>query len=137
MKGEWIDAHSGRCRKTDQRVSHQISTMSSTYDNCERRHHPRWDFGLGLKGSIVSGINLPTRPCTIKNISHGGARLDIGLLLDLPHRFTLLMSSTANHRRECKVIWRSEFEAGIKLLDRCLQSAKMICRASAPLRFTN
>ena len=75
--------------------------MSSTYDNCERRHHPRWDFGLGLKGSIVSGINLPTRPCTIKNISHGGARLDIGLLLDLPDRFTLLTSSTAN------LIWRS------------------------------
>jgi hypothetical protein len=64
------------------------------------------------------------RPCTIKNISYGGARLDIGLLLDLPDRFILLMSSTANHRRECRLIWRSEFEAGIKLLDRRLQGIK-------------
>jgi hypothetical protein len=98
--------------------------MSTIYDNCDRRHRPRWDLGLGLKASIVLGINVPSRPCTIKNISDGGARLDIGLLLDLPDRFTLLMSSTANHRRECRLIWRSEFEAGIKLLDRCVQSAK-------------
>jgi hypothetical protein len=98
--------------------------MSSTYGNRERRYHPRWDLGLGLKGSIVLGISAPTRPCLIKNISNGGARLDIGLLLDLPDRFALLTSSSANRRRECRLVWRSEFEAGIKLLDRCLQSAR-------------
>jgi hypothetical protein len=98
--------------------------MSWRYGNCDRRYDPRWDLGLGLKGSIVLGISAPTRPCLIKNISNGGARLDIGLLLDLPNRFALLTSSPANRRRECRLVWRSEFEAGIKLLDRCLQSGR-------------
>jgi hypothetical protein len=47
-----------------------------------------------------------------------------------PVYFADVVDSQPNLALEC--------EAGIELLDRCLQSAKkMNCRASAPLRFTN
>jgi hypothetical protein len=47
-----------------------------------------------------------------------------------PVYFADVVDSQPNLALEC--------EAGIELLDRCLQSAKkMNCRASAPLRFRN
>jgi hypothetical protein len=61
--------------------------------------------------------SAPERACIIKNISEGGARLDIGLLLDPPDRFSLRISASSNTWRECRVVWRSEFEAGVAHLD--------------------
>jgi hypothetical protein len=65
---------------------------------------------------MVFGCNVPKRPCMIKNISEGGARLHVGLLLDPPERFTLQVASVGNFRRECKLVWRSEFDVGVKFI---------------------
>jgi hypothetical protein len=88
-----------------------FSDHDETYD---RRRHPRIDFGV--KGSMFFGPNLPRRACTIVNISEGGARLHIGLLLDPPERFGLSLHSGDILRRECKLIWQSEFEIGTKFV---------------------
>ena len=73
---------------------------------------------LALRGYMDFGRNAPKRTCLIKNISEDGARLYIGLLLDPPERFTLKISSAGKLCRECKLIWRSEFDVGIAFVQR-------------------
>jgi hypothetical protein len=88
--------------------------MFSDHHEFDRRRHPRMD--LGLKGSMFLGPTLPRPTCTIVNISEGGARLHIGLLLDPPERFGLSLLPRDTFRRECKLVWRSEFEIGTKFI---------------------
>ena len=88
--------------------------MFSDYDEYDRRRYPRTD--LGLNGSMFFGPNLPRRACIIVNISEGGARLHIGLLLDPADRFGLSLQPPDTFRRECKLVWRSEFEIGTKFV---------------------
>jgi PilZ domain len=65
--------------------------------------------------------NTPKRACMIKNVSEGGACLHIGLLLDPPERFRLTIGAVGNFCRECKLIWRSEFDVGVKFIQRSAQ----------------
>jgi hypothetical protein len=58
----------------------------------ERRLHARTS--LGLKGTMAFDGSAPKRDCIIKNISERGACLDIGLLLDPPDRFSLMISAS-------------------------------------------
>jgi hypothetical protein len=81
----------------------------------ERRLHARTS--LGLKGTMAFDGRAPKRDCIIKNISERGACLDIGLLLDPPDQFSLMISASTNAWRKCRVIWRSQSEAGVFLLE--------------------
>jgi hypothetical protein len=82
----------------------------------DRRRHPR--MSLALRASMDFGRNTPKHTCIIKNISEGGARLCVGLLLDPPARFTLKISSVGNFCRECQLGWRSEFDVGVEFIQR-------------------
>ena len=44
----------------------------------ERRRHPRTE--ISRSASLDFGCAVPKRPCTIKNMSNGGARLHVGTL---------------------------------------------------------
>jgi hypothetical protein len=80
----------------------------------DRRQHPRKE--VSLRGGLNFGRTAPQRSCTIKNISRGGARLHVGLLIGLPDRFGLLISPVKTIHRECQLVWSSEFEVGIKFV---------------------
>lgn len=86
-------------------VGHQIER--------ERRLHARTD--VRLKGAMAFDVGAAQRSCIVKNISEHGACLDIGLLLDPPDRFSLLISTSSKAWWECKLVWRSQFKAGVML----------------------
>jgi hypothetical protein len=83
-------------------------------EETEKRQRPRMN--LPLRASMDFGRNTPKHACMIRNISEGGARLHVGLLLDPPEYFDLSISSVGNFRRPCKLVWRSEFDIGVKFI---------------------
>jgi hypothetical protein len=88
--------------------------MFSDHDEYDRRRYPR--MALGLKGSMAFGPCVPRHTSLIVNISEGGARLHIGFLLDPPEQFGLSLVRTDYFQRECRLVWRSEFEIGVKFI---------------------
>jgi hypothetical protein len=80
----------------------------------ERRGHSRTE--VSRSATLDFGRMLPKRPCTIKNISDGGARLHVGLLIGLPDQFFIAISPVPMQRRDCRLVWASEFEVGIRFV---------------------
>jgi hypothetical protein len=93
--------------------------MFSCESEVDRRQHPR--MSIALRAGLIFGRNTPKRACMIKNVSEDGACLHIGLLLDPPERFTLTIGVVGNFCRKCKLIWRSEFDVGVKFIQRSAQ----------------
>lgn len=50
--------------------------------------------------------------CTIRNLSEGGAALEVPYALAIPRGFNLIMH-TDQVRRRCRVIWRRENRLGV------------------------
>jgi hypothetical protein len=71
---------------------------------------------IALRAGMIFGRNTPKRACMIKDVSEGGACLHIGLLLDPPERFTLTIGAVGNFCRVCELVWRSEFDVGVKFI---------------------
>jgi hypothetical protein len=85
-----------------------------TDESIVKLRRPRMN--LPLKATMDFGRNTPKRTCMIKNISEGGACLHIGLLLDPPEHFDLMIPSVGSFCRRCKLVWRSEFDIGVKFI---------------------
>lgn len=57
------------------------------------------------------------RPCQVRDISDGGARLTVFTdARTIPDTFNLLLSPTAKVQRACRVAWRSGTEVGVQFL---------------------
>jgi PilZ domain len=78
-------------RKNTRRLVRQIGTM------------------LNTDGSILG-------ECLMSDVSKTGARLRLQNSIELPDRFTLLLSRNGRVRRQCSVIWRSENALGVQFL---------------------
>lgn len=50
--------------------------------------------------------------CTIRNLSEGGAALDVPYALAIPQEFKRIMD-TDQVRRQCRVMWRRENRLGV------------------------
>jgi hypothetical protein len=50
--------------------------------------------------------------CTVRNISSGGARLDVANPISLPRSFTLVIP-TDQFMRHCHPVWASEQQIGV------------------------
>ena len=55
-------------------------------------------------------------PCTIRNISEGGAMLILGLSFDVPKRFVLVVEGNVQIERKCVVQWHRGFKAGVRFI---------------------
>ncbi len=77
------------------------------------RKHKRKTFVLDAVINLADGSK--PRPCTVVDISQGGACLAVDPL-PLPDKFTLLLSSSGNVRRECLLKWRRDGEVGVQFL---------------------
>jgi hypothetical protein len=64
---------------------------------------------VGLDGRIIA-------PCTMIDVSAGGAQLEFDTSLDVPESFILVLANTGRVRRECKVAWRGPQRAGVQFL---------------------
>jgi hypothetical protein len=90
----------------------------------ERRKGPRRK--INRVAHFYSEICPPARPCTVKNISEGGARLFSET--DMPPTFTLSVSGEdVMVRRECRVIWRLGGELGVEFIDPVPRNFAAIC----------
>ena len=57
------------------------------------------------------------RPCEVRDISAGGARLAVFCGTDaVPEVFELVLSHSAKVKRACKVAWRSPTELGVQFM---------------------
>src|ERR1700755_1134481 len=66
---------------------------------------------------IAPGANGIRVPCTIWDISEGGARLAAPRPKVLPTHFILLLSHDGTARRFCRIVWRSETQIGVQFVE--------------------
>ena len=50
--------------------------------------------------------------CTVRNMSEGGAAIDLDTTITLPQSFTLLIERD-NFVRSCRTVWRSDRRIGL------------------------
>jgi hypothetical protein len=75
----------------------------------ENRKHPRQRV---FKAATINFNRAAGIDCTVRNISAGGACLEVASPLGIPDDFELLIS--ANHvTHPCHVAWRSEHRIGV------------------------
>ena len=104
---------------TDQSGDHGFPVLSS-------RKHPRTPCRLPAK--IIVSAKLPPIPCTVIDISEGGAGLSlwVGSTFGIPTTFELVIEGDAT-RRTCRVAWMQPHTLGVEF-----QKAFMGPKAAAP-----
>lgn len=74
----------------------------------ERRRTPRHRV---FKGGLIA-FKGKSLACTVRNLSDGGANLDIDSTAAVPPSFTLVLESDRTIRR-CEMKWRAERRVGV------------------------
>ena len=77
----------------------------------ERRQCVR--LGITYPALIELGGAVPLQPCSVLDVSQGGARIRLETKEPVPDRFCLLFTSTGSVRRACYVVWRQECYLGV------------------------
>ena len=80
----------------------------------EKRYIPRRRVFKG--GKIIFADGTMVVDCVIRNLSVGGARLDVPATLGLPHAFTLVDVQTERHY-VATVAWRRGDQMGVEFSD--------------------
>lgn len=62
-------------------------------------------------GKIVLSDKAPRVECTIRNLSDGGACLQIATTYGIPSAFELILGEGS--RRACHVVWRTDTRMGV------------------------
>lgn len=83
----------------------------------KKRRFPRKTFER--VAALDLGDGSASTSCEVLDISDGGARLRPLLCTPktLPENFILLLSTCGRVRRNCRVIWRSTAELGVRFPD--------------------
>ena len=78
-------------------------------DFVEKRAHARHRVFKGGRLAFNSGGSVE---CTVRNISPGGARVDLTSAITLPEQLTLLIA--ADHfKRRCHPVWAYDTHVGV------------------------
>jgi PilZ domain len=72
------------------------------------RAYPRTE--IEVTGKIAVRGRAPSTSCFVRNLSEGGACLQLASTAGLPSAFTLDLGTTS---RPCRVIWRTETQLGV------------------------
>jgi hypothetical protein len=94
----------------------------------ERRQHKRYVINRIAKFQVDSTA-LP-RDCMISDISESGARL-FADGVEVPDKFSLLISGERGDQRECRVMWRLGGEIGVTFVDGRARQQRTLGRRSA------
>ncbi len=79
-------------------------------DGVDKRHeHRRRVF---KSGQIVFNHGFSVFECVIRNLSSGGAMIEVPSMLGIPTRFTLSME-TGPREQPCEVRWRTDRRMGV------------------------
>jgi hypothetical protein len=63
-----------------------------------------------VTAKIAVRSKAPTASCLVRNLSEGGACLQMASTAGLPSTFTLVFETTS---RPCRVIWRTDTQLGV------------------------
>jgi len=74
-----------------------------------RRLSPRRNAVIGAE--IVFDGGRSTKACVIRNISDGGAKLEVTSVIGIPNNFNLIIPAHRPHA--CRVVWRALKELGV------------------------
>lgn len=74
----------------------------------ERRRTPRHRV---FKGGLIA-FKGQSVACTVRNLSDGGANLDVDTAATVPETFTLVLESDKTIRR-CEMKWRADRRVGV------------------------
>lgn len=81
-----------------------------------------------MAGTISFNKGLTTCECVIRNISEGGARLDVSSAVSLPTFFHLFIPMQQK-QLYAELKWRSESEAGIQFCDEARATGVVLKRS--------
>jgi hypothetical protein len=76
------------------------------------RAHKRQSIYTG--GAVYDGSGRKLTECHIRNVSVGGAQLELSEDLALPQVFTLSLTQSGNVRRACRRIWQFSTVVGVR-----------------------
>ena len=65
---------------------------------------------------IDIGDGSRPRNCEVLDVSEGGARIMVSSQDKLPKEFWLILASDRTRRRHCRMVWRSDTQAGVAYL---------------------
>lgn len=68
-------------------------------------------------GSVTFGF-VPSIECLVRNMSSGGACLELERRATLPDDFSLLIKPECV-RRTCRLVWQSSSRAGVQFVSGC------------------
>jgi PilZ domain len=69
-----------------------------------------------LQASIELGNGSPPMICIVTDASEGGARIKVSSPAELPKDFWLVLTKDRMKRRQCRMVWRSKSQVGVKYL---------------------
>ena len=67
-----------------------------------------------LKSGQIVSSNRCSVDCIVRNLSEGGAKLQVDPLFDVPELFTLVFLDGS--KQVCQVIWRKGLHIGVEFL---------------------
>lgn len=95
-----------------------------------RRAHPR--HAVHLEGKLILAEGARALDCTILDISEAGARVSVGVAMDLPEKVYLWQPS-ADSVFDCEVRWREAKYVGLHFVDTCgRQKRQALLRTAQP-----
>jgi hypothetical protein len=80
----------------------------------EKRLSPRRN--TMINATIVFDGGKGRRKCIIRNLSDGGAKLELASVNGVPTTFDLLVPGHRTHH--CRVVWRALKELGVQFVER-------------------
>ena len=88
-----------------------MTTGTSAFLSTDRRKSLR--MGTTIPALIHVGDGVPQHPCSVVDVSRGGARIRLNADVQLPDSFSLLFNRVGSVRRACRVIWRRGGDLGV------------------------
>lgn len=73
-----------------------------------KRHFVRHD------GMIYGSNGARIAPCVLRNVSAGGAQLELKREIELPKTFVLALSGKGEVRRRCRIVWQFATVIGVR-----------------------
>lgn len=71
---------------------------------------PRRNASIKAEISFEGGRRVV--PCIIRDVSEGGARIEVATVIGIPNTFDLIIPGHKNH--SCRVAWRALKEMGLQ-----------------------
>jgi hypothetical protein len=69
---------------------------------------------ISVDGMIYTGDGAPLLACRLRNVSAGGAQLELAQDMAMPRSFILSLSRTGGVRRACRTVWQLATVVGIR-----------------------